>query len=138
MATYKAQYTGELRNEVVHLQSGTQIITDAPTDNMGKGEAFSPTDLVAVALGTCIVTTMAIFGLKENIVFEKSSFEGTKIMTQEGPRKIEKLLVAIKVASNPALSQEQKEKYERVAHTCPVARSLHPDLVQEVNFSWLN
>ncbi len=138
MATYKAQYIGQLRNEVEHLQSGTKIITDAPTDNMGKGEAFSPTDLVAVALGTCIVTTMAIFGLKENIVFENCSFEGTKIMTHEGPRKIEKLIVNIKVKSNPEISFEQKEKYERIAHTCPVARSLHPDLVQEVSFGWLN
>lgn len=138
MATYQSQYLGQLRNEVEHLQSGTKIITDAPTDNMGKGEAFSPTDLVAVALGTCIVTTMAIFGLKEDITFENTSISGTKIMTSEGPRKIAKLVVNIEVSSIPVLDQDQKQKYERIAHTCPVARSLHPDLIQEVTFNWLN
>jgi putative redox protein len=136
MATYKTNYIGGLRGESTHLQSGTMILTDAPTDNMGKGEAFSPTDLVATALGTCIITTMAIFGQKEDIDFAGSSIVGTKVMTSEGPRKIAKIELEISLKTNIELDQPQKDKYERIAATCPVARSLHPDLEQVVSIVW--
>jgi uncharacterized OsmC-like protein len=136
MATYKTNYIGGLRAQSTHLQSGTMILTDAPTDNMGKGEAFSPTDLVATALGTCIITTIAIFGQKEDIDFAGSSITGTKVMTQEGPRKIAKIILEITLKTNIELESEQKAKYERVAATCPVARSLHPDLEQVVSIVW--
>jgi putative redox protein len=137
MATYKTNYIGGLRAESTHLQSGTTILTDAPTDNMGKGEAFSPTDLVATALGTCIITTIAIFGLRENIDFAGSTITGSKIMTSEGPRKIARIELEISLKTNAELSHEQIEKYERIAHTCPVAKSLHPDLEQVVKIVWL-
>jgi putative redox protein len=137
MATYKTNYIGGLRAESTHLQSGTTILTDAPTDNMGKGEAFSPTDLVATALGTCIITTIAIFGLRENIDFAGSTITGSKIMTSEGPRKIARIELEISLKTNAELSHEQIEKYERIAHTCPVAKSLHPDLEQVVKIVWV-
>jgi putative redox protein len=137
MATYKTNYIGGLRAESTHLQSGTTILTDAPTDNMGKGEAFSPTDLVATALGTCIITTIAIFGLRENIDFAGSTITGSKIMTSEGPRKIARIELEISLKTNAELSHEQIEKYERIAHTCPVAKSLHTDLEQVVKIVWL-
>jgi putative redox protein len=136
MATYHSKYIGGLRAESTHLQSGTTIITDAPTDNMGKGEAFSPTDLVATALGTCIITTMAIFGQKEDIDFAGSEITGTKIMTSDGPRKIARIELQISLKTNIEMNQIQKEKYERIASTCPVARSLHPDLEQVVDIVW--
>lgn len=136
MATYKTNYIGGLRGESTHLQSGTMILTDAPTDNMGKGQAFSPTDLVATALGTCIITTMGIFGQKEDIDFAGSSILGIKVMSSEGPRKIAKIEIEIVLKTNVKLDQPQKEKYERIAATCPVARSLHPDLEQVVNIVW--
>ncbi len=136
MATYKTNYIGGLRGESTHLQSGTMILTDAPTDNMGKGEAFSPTDLVATALGTCIITTMGIFGQREGIDFAGSSITGTKIMTTEGPRKIAKIVVELELQTNIELDEEQKAKYERIAETCPVAKSLHPDLEQVVTINW--
>ncbi len=137
MATYKTNYIGGLRTENTHLQSNTTILTDAPTDNMGKGEAFSPTDLVATALGTCIITTMGIFGQREGISFVGSEILGTKIMTQEGPRKIAKIELEISLKTNILLDTEQKSKYERIAETCPVAKSLHPDLEQVVEIIWV-
>jgi putative redox protein len=137
MATYKTNYIGGLRSESTHLQSNTMILTDAPSDNMGKGEAFSPTDLVATALGNCIITTMAIFGQKEDIDFAGSTLVGTKVMSNEGPRKISKIELELNLTTNIELDQAQKEKYERIAHTCPVARSLHPDLEQVVTITWL-
>jgi putative redox protein len=136
MATYKTNYLGGLRAESTHLQSGTVILTDAPTDNMGRGEAFSPTDLVATALGTCIITTMSIFGQREDISFNGSEITGTKIMTHEGPRKIAKIEIQITLKTNVDLDSAQKAKYERIADTCPVARSLHPDLEQVVEIVW--
>jgi putative redox protein len=136
MPTFQTIYQGDLRCQNTHLQSGTQIVTDAPTDNMGKGQAFSPTDLVATALGTCIITTMAIFGQKEGISFDGSSITGSKIMTNEGPRKIAEIQLELLLKTNIALEIVQKEKYERIAQTCPVARSLHPDIVQHVKISW--
>jgi putative redox protein len=138
MPTFQTQYTSSLRCQNTHLQSGTVITTDAPTDNMGMGQAFSPTDLVATALGTCIITTMAIFGQKEGITFDGSHLQGTKIMTSDGPRKIAEIQLEIVLKTQPTLTAQQKEKYERIAETCPVARSLHPDLLQKNTLIWDN
>lgn len=136
MPTVKTTYLGGLRTESKHLQSGNQLITDAPTDNMGKGEAFSPTDLLATATGTCMLTTMAIVAQRDGIELEGSEVEVTKIMSQTPPRKVAKLEILLKMKSNVALSPEQIRKLENTAHACPVSLSLHPDLEQAIGFEW--
>lgn len=137
MPTATIVYRGDLRTNATHNQSGTSIITDAPTDNHGKGEAFSPTDLVAAALGTCIITTMAIFGQREDLSFEGSEVMSTKVMSSDSPRRIVRIQVELAMKTNRPLTVEEVAKYERIAHTCPVARSLHPELEQMVSFRWL-
>jgi putative redox protein len=136
MATVKTSYLGDLRTNSTHLQSGNQLITDAPTDNMGKGEAFSPTDLLATAMGTCILTTMAIVAQRDGIELSGSDIEVTKIMTQTPPRRVARLEINLKMKSNIVLSPEQIKKLENTAHKCPVSLSLHPDVVQMLVFEW--
>jgi uncharacterized OsmC-like protein len=135
MATIKTLYTGNLRTEATHVASGNTIITDAPTDNNGKGEAFSPTDLTCASLGSCMMTIMGIAAEREGIKLEGTRMEITKIMGAN-PRRISKVKVDVVLTSQEALSEVQKEKLQRAAITCPVALSLHPDIEQEVNFSW--
>ena len=131
--TSKVTYLGELRTSSVHLQSGTEILSDAPTDNHGRGEAFSPTDLLANALGSCMVSIMAIKSRDLNLDLIGSTVEVTKIMQSE-PRKIAKIIVALQMS----VSADQKSKtiLERAAMTCPVFLSLHPDIEKEVTFNW--
>jgi putative redox protein len=136
MPTVKTSYLGDLRTNSTHLQSGNQLITDAPTDNMGKGEAFSPTDLLATAMGTCILTTMAIVAQRDGIELAGSDIEVTKIMTQTPPRRIASVEINLKMKSNIVLSPEQIKKLENTAHKCPVSLSLHPDVVQVLVFEW--
>lgn len=136
MATVKTTYLGDLRTNSTHLQSGNQLITDAPTDNMGKGEAFSPTDLLATATGTCILTTMAIVAQRDGIELSNSEVEVTKIMTQTPPRRIARLEINLKMKANVVLSDEQIKKLENTAHKCPVSLSLHPDVEQVLTFEW--
>ena len=141
MATIHINYVGGLRTDCEHLQSGTHINTDAPTDNQGRGEAFSPTDLVANALGTCIITTMAIFARRDNIDLAGSSLEVTKIMSSQPPRRIARLEVDLTLRArqngDPFLpDDETRTRLESIAHTCPVAISLHPDLEQAVRIRW--
>lgn len=136
MPTSKITYLGELRTEAVHLQSGTQIITDAPLDNQGKGEAFSPTDLTATSLGSCAMTIMGITARRDEIDFAGSTIEVTKVMSTELPRRIVKIEVNFALQTPEELSEEIKQKYIRIAHTCPVALSLHPDIEQVFNFEW--
>jgi len=138
MATAQITYLGDLRTESVHLQSGTAILTDAPTDNQGRGEAFSPTDLLATALGTCIVTTMGILARRDGIDLRGSVVEITKVMSSEPPRKVARVVVKMVMCTAAALDDDTKAKYVRIAHTCPVAISLHPDVVQEVTVEWRN
>ena len=114
----------------------SQLITDAPTDNMGKGEAFSPTDLLATALGTCMLTTMAIVAQRDGIELTGSEMEGTKIMSQTPPRKVARVEVNLKMKTNIVLSAEQIKKLENTAHKCPVSLSLHPEVEQSVTFEW--
>jgi putative redox protein len=137
MPTVKTTYLGDLRTDSTHLQSGNTLITDAPTDNMGKGEAFSPTDLLASATGTCILTTMAIVAQRDAIELANSEVEITKIMTQSPPRRIARLEINLKMKSNITLSPEQIQKLENTAHKCPVSLSLHPDVEQVLMFEWM-
>lgn len=136
MPTVQTTYLGELRTEAVHLQSGTTIITDAPIDNNGKGEAFSPTDLVAAALGSCMMTIMGIVARRDEIDLKGSQMEITKGMSAEPPRKIAKVEVKLTMLTGTELSEAEKAKLERAAYTCPVALSLHPDIEQAITFEW--
>lgn len=132
MANFETVYLGALRTENTHLASGTKIITDAPVDNHGKGEAFSPTDLTCISLATCIITTVGIWAQKEGIDFVGTRLEVTKTM-QASPRKIAKIGIMIHVA-NKNLTEEQKQRFEHIAHHCPVALSLHPEVEKELVF----
>jgi uncharacterized OsmC-like protein len=131
--TSKITYLGDLRTSSVHLQSGTEILSDAPVDNNGKGEAFSPTDLVANALGSCMMTIMAIKAKDLNVDLVGTTIEVTKIMQAE-PRKISKIEVVLNL---PEVSDAKtKTILERAAMTCPVFLSLHPDIEKAVTFHW--
>lgn len=135
MLTSKVKYLGELRSEAVHLQSGNVITTDAPKDNFGKGEAFSPTDLVATALASCMISIMGIVERREGITpVTGTTAEVTKVMYAD-PRRIGEIHVKITFPKNN-YSDKEKKIYENAAHTCPVAKSLHPDLKQVVTFEW--
>lgn len=136
MPTVQTTYLGDLRTQATHLQSGTTIITDAPTDNNGRGEAFSPTDLVAAALGSCMMTIMGIVANRDGIDLKGSQMEITKGMSAEPPRKIAKVEVKLSMLTETELSDAQKAKLERAAYTCPVALSLHPDIEQAITFEW--
>jgi uncharacterized OsmC-like protein len=131
--TSKIIYLGDLRTSSIHLQSGTEIISDAPTDNNGKGEAFSPTDLVANALGSCMMTLMAIKSNDLNIDLTDTTIEVTKIMQAE-PRRISKIVIVL----NMSISVDEKNKtiLERAAMTCPVFLSLHPEIEKNITFNW--
>ncbi len=131
--TSKITYLGDLRTSSVHLQSGTEILSDAPTDNNGKGEAFSPTDTVANALGSCMMTIMAIKSKDLNLDLVGSTIEITKLMNAE-PRRIGKIIVDIKMAV--AATEKEQTILERAAMTCPVSLSLHPEIQKEISFSW--
>lgn len=133
MATATITYEGELRTTCIHLQSGTEILTDAPTDNHGKGEAFSPTDLVATALGSCMVSIMAIKSKDLEIDLKNATLSITKIMQSE-PRRISKIEVILDMKVNT--TDKNKTILERAAMTCPVLLSLHPDIEKEVKFIW--
>jgi uncharacterized OsmC-like protein len=131
--TSKITYLGDLRTSSVHLQSGTEILSDAPTDNNGKGEAFSPTDLVANALGSCMMTIMAIKSKDLDVDLVGSTIEITKVMNAE-PRRIGKIIVDIKMAA--VATEKEQTILERAAMTCPVFFSLHPEIQKEIRFSW--
>ncbi len=130
--TATARYEGHLRTEATHTASGTVIQTDAPVDNHGRGEAFSPTDLVGTALGTCILTTMAIVAERHQLNLVGASFKMEKIMSQEPPRRIAQLNVELHLPAS--LGEHDRALMERTAHTCPVALSLNPEIKQEVRF----
>ncbi|WP_077920247.1 OsmC family protein [Spirosoma sp. 209] len=136
MATIHIAYVGDLRTDCTHIQSGTHINTDAPTDNQGRGEAFSPTDLVANALGTCIITTMAIFARRDGIELAGSSLDVTKIMSSQPPRRIARIDVDLVLRADPMPDADTCAHLEKIAHTCPVAISLHPDIEQAVTIRW--
>lgn len=134
MATSRTIYLGELRTENEHIRSGQKIITDAPVDNQGKGEAFSPTDLVATALSDCMMTIMGIKARDKGLDLRGTIIETTKIMASE-PRRIGEIVVEITFPKND-FSEKDKIILEAVTKTCPVALSLHPEIKQTVRFNW--
>lgn len=134
MATSKIIYSGNLRTTATHLQSGLSIITDAPTDNNGKGEAFSPTDLLATSLGSCMLTIMGIVADRHGIKLEGTSIEITKIM-ESNPRRVGEIIVSFSMPNN-SFTDKEKELLEHAAHTCPVAKSLSADLKQTIVFNY--
>ena len=126
MATIKGTYKGNLRNEMTHLQSGNTIITDAPTDNHGKGEAFSPTDLACAALAGCMMTIMGITAQTKGFNIDGATYEITKTMASD-PRRIGQIDIVITFPKND-YTEAQKAMLKRAADTCPVGKSLHPDV----------
>ncbi|QIA06645.1 OsmC family protein [Draconibacterium halophilum] len=134
MTTIKTIYLGELRTENEHLQSGNKVITDAPTDNRGKGEYFSPTDLLATALGSCIMTIMGIKARDNGIDIEGTQVDVTKIMASD-PRRVAEVIVEFTFPAKN-YTKEEKQLVESVAGISPVPLSLHPDLVQTIKFNW--
>ncbi len=136
MPTIHIDYLGGFRTDCAHLQSGTHINTDAPTDNQGRGEAFSPTDLLANALGTCIITTMAIFAQRDGIDLTGSALDATKIMTSQPPRRVARIEIDLVLRATPLPDETTRARLEKIAHTCPVAISLHPDVEQAITMRW--
>lgn len=134
--TSEIRYTSELRTIAVHLQSGTVIETDAPKDNLGKGEKFSPTDLVATALGSCMLSIMAIAGRTHSIDVDNSRAEIEKIMIADPQRRIAEIKVAIYFPEGKEYSDKERKIMEHAAMTCPVFLSLHPDTKKTVSFNW--
>lgn len=133
MSTSKIIYRGDLRTESTHLQSGTVILTDAPTDNHGRGEAFSPTDMVANSLATCMFSIMGIKANGLNVNLVDSEAEVTKLMQPE-PRKIAEIIIVFNMKG--VSDEKTKIILERAAMTCPVFLSLNPDILKTITFNW--
>lgn len=127
-------YEGNLHCKVTHRSSGAEMATDAPKDNMGKGESFSPTDLVAAALGSCMLTTMGIYAQRHGINLQKAKAEVIKEMIQSPERRIGKLTVTLRLPAG--IPKEQRQTLERVALACPVHKSLHADIQIPVTFHY--
>jgi putative redox protein len=134
MTTATVVYHGNLRTEATHTRSGNNLVTDAPIDNNGKGEAFSPTDLVSAALCSCMMTIMGQVAERENIDLKGLKADVVKVMTSN-PRKIAEVQITF---THPTLvaTDIQKEKLKRAAHTCPVALSLAESLTQTITFNF--
>ena len=135
MKTSEVIYQGHIRTEAVHLLSQNRILTDGPLDNHGKGEAFSPTDLLATSLACCMLSIMGIVGERDGIAVEGTRASVTKIMAAN-PRRVSEIIVEISFPSNK-YSAKQKQILENAAITCPVAKSLHPDIKQDIRFNYL-
>lgn len=133
--TSKVIYQGNLRTLAEHVKSGNTVITDAPTDNNGKGEYFSPTDLVATALGSCMLTLMGIKAQSQGYNLQNLELSIEKVM-ESAPRRIGK--VVLNMSCTDLLSAAQIKSLEQTALNCPVAKSLDPKIIQEVRFNWIN
>ncbi len=131
----KIIYKGDLRTEATHIESGNIIITDAPKDNEGRGDAFSPTDLVAAALGSCMLTIMGIVAKRKSIDIDGSKAEIEKRMSKD-PRRISEIYIKIYFAK--PIDKTNRELLERAAHTCPVSKSLNDELNEIVQFIYPN
>ncbi|MCR9153690.1 MAG: OsmC family protein [Bacteroidetes bacterium] len=131
--TSKVIYQGNLRNQAEHLKSGQVILNDAPLDNNGKGEAFSPTDMVATALATCALTVMGIRAKQEGFDLEETSASVVKEMASD-PRRIGTIAISISIKAN--CSEKMQKILEGVGRNCPVSKSLSSDLKQEFEFNW--
>ena len=128
-------YTGQLRCSATHNQSGSVIETDAPTDNRGKGERFSPTDLLCVSLGTCIITTMGIKATDMGIDLNGATLQVQKHMFSE-PRRVGKIEVSLSFPASLQLDEKDKTILQRVGDNCPVQKSIHPDIETVVVYNW--
>lgn len=128
-------YKGQLRCECTHLQSGTVIETDAPTDNRGKGERFSPTDTVCVALATCVITTMALKANELQIELAGTGIAVTKHMLSD-PRRIGKIDVILSIPAAVSAAEKDRIILQRTGDNCPVTKSLHPDLIVNIEYQW--
>ena len=130
----KVSYQGGLRNEATHVRSGNKLITDAPPDNHGRGEAFSPTDLLCTSLASCIITLMGITAESKNITLGKIDADIEKIMASD-PRRVSGINLAITI-EDKNFTEREKTILENAALTCPVAKSIHPDIAVQVNFTY--
>lgn len=128
-------YLGDLRCSATHLQSGTEIQTDAPTDNRGKGEKFSPTDTLCVALGTCIITTMALKANELGLDLRDTFIDITKHMLPN-PRRVAKIDVDVKLPTKIHAVKEYKVVLETIGNNCPVAKSLNPEMILNITYDW--
>jgi len=133
MSTSKVTYLGNLRTECEHLKSGNTYITDAPTDNNGKGEAFSPTDTVATGLANCMLTVMGIKAAQMEVTLDGSVAMVTKTMASN-PRRISKIEINMQLPAD--ISQKNQRILENTGNTCPVHHSLHPDIEKVIEFNW--
>jgi uncharacterized OsmC-like protein len=133
MSTSKVIYLGNLRTECEHLASGNTYITDAPTDNNGKGEAFSPTDTVATGLANCMLTVMGIKAAQMKVTLDGSVAMVTKTMANN-PRRISKIEIDMHLPAN--ISEKERRILENTGNTCPVHHSLHPDIEKVIDFKW--
>ena len=131
--TSRVNYLGDLRTSAIHIASGKNIITDAPIDNQGKGEAFSPTDTVATALASCLLTIIGIKARDLNIDIKNTTAEVCKVMASN-PRRISEIEITVNFTKS--YDQRIKKILEKAALTCPVSNSLHPDLKQNILFNW--
>ena len=127
-------YEGDLRTRATHLASGSEIITDAPVDNQGKGEKFSPTDLVASALGSCMLTIMGITAKTHEFSIDGSNVDIDKIMGKN-PRRVSSIKILINLKGE--FSHKEKQLLMKAAHHCPVSKSIHPEINEEVVFNFI-
>lgn len=134
MVKITAVYAGDLHTTATHGPSGATLETDAPVDNQGRGESFSPTDLVATALGTCVLTTMGILAKRLGVDLKGARVEVGKEMTATAPRKIARLAVDLWMPI--AKAEDPQGQLERAAHACPVHRSLHPEVDAPITIHW--
>ena len=132
MVKIRMVYEGQLHCSLTHEPSGSTIQTDAPKDNMGRGEAFSPTDLVAAALGSCMLTVMGIAAARHNIDLKGTTVDVTKEMATSPVRRIGSITVILHMA--PGIPQDKRTMLEAAAHSCPVHKSLHPDVQTPIQF----
>src|SRR5690554_2186050 len=135
MATIKTEYLGELRTRATHIQSSNSLITDAPLDNQGRGEAFSPSDLLATALSSCMLTIMGIAAREHSIDLEGALLETTKIMAAD-PRRVGRLEIAFTFPKGQQFSDKEKVILEKAARTCSVFYSLDPAVEKVLTFHW--
>lgn len=131
--TASITYQGNLRCEAVHLQSSSKIETDAPTDNRGKGERFSPTDLLCVSLATCMITTMGIKAADMNVDLKNTKADVTKHMASD-PRRVAKIEVTVYLPEK--VSEKERLILEKTGNSCPVAKSVHPDIELVLKYNW--
>jgi putative redox protein len=134
MVPISIAYRGELRCHATHGPSLVELLTDAPVDNHGKGQSFSPTDLLATGYATCILTTMAIVAGRDGIALDGARVAVEKHMTATAPRRIAMLVARLSLPASVPV--DARAKLERAGHACPVALSLHPDVQQVVEFTW--